>query len=644
MTADAASTPNSSGLPSAGPAPPDKASLAHALIAIAVVQLLYWLLAYPAIFSSGQRPHLLDVDRTEVATLNAPTIEAVQAASFKSVALPWSDCCAIGYRALRFNVTLDAVPHDGLAIIPIAGVDNLALVVNGQLARQEGRMTLPDITYHGNLKTISFVSPGLLHSGDNRFEFIMVRDSVPYFDINRPLVGRYTETRALFEKRNYLLNEYQLQSYTVAFLLALLAVVLCFRSEQKAFAVWTLVLVLAWALRMHYFRWVDPPFLGDVRVFYYFSLTTILPAAWLGVADSWTGRPLRWLSAATLVITAISLCVLAYAMFVMESGGFDLCASLSNALGLLFGAATIARFVWHLIRVRDDRHWEVAIFMLCITLMAVEFIWQGLWNISTGHLQNSLPLLLIAFAVAFFARNVRLFRSMNEINALLGDRLQQREAELAQQYARQGELLRRETLVNERHRLMRDMHDGIGGQLLSLLHTSRLQPIPQTDLSESLSNVVDELRLIIDSLDSAGNSIGTALAAFRRRLEPTLSAAGMRLIWSNTLDEEGADLGPREVLQIFRIVQEAVTNAIRHAQSTTLQIAISAEIGAAALLRVVIADQGRGIKSRASAGHGLKNMQARAASIGARLNIESGSEGTRITLELPLRARPPQGQ
>lgn len=636
MNSDAVQATGSEGASSSNRWSPRSIHLLHALIAIAAVQLVYWLLVYPAIFSAGQRPHLIDVDDTGVATLIAPSTEALQAADFKPVDLPWSDCCEIGYRALRFSVTLDVVPEDGLAIIPIAGVDNLAIVVNGQMARQEGRMTLPDITYHGNLKSISYISPGLLHAGANRFAFIMVRDSVPYFDVNRPLVGRYAQTRALFEKRNYLLNEYQLQSYTIAFLLALLAAVLCVRSEQKAFAVWTLVLVLAWALRMHYFRWVDPPFSGDVRVFYYFSLTALMPAAWVNVADSWTGRPLRWLSEATMAVTMLSLGVMAYAMFAMPSGGFDLCASLSNTLGLLFGAATIARFVWHLLRVRDDRHWEAAIFLLCITLMAVEFIWQGLWDISTGHLQNSLPLLLTAFAVAFFARNVRLFRSMNEINALLNDRLQQRETELAQHYARQGALLRRETLVNERHRLMRDMHDGIGGQLMSLLHTSRLKPIPQTELSENLSNVVDELRLIIDSLDSVGNSIGTALASFRRRLEPTLTAAGIRLIWSNTLDDQVAHLGPREVLQVFRIVQEAVTNAIRHAHSATLRIAISSEATPTPLLHVVIADQGSGMDKHSSGGHGLKNMQARAESIGASLSTQSSPDGTEITLTLPL--------
>jgi two-component system, NarL family, sensor histidine kinase UhpB len=268
---------------------------------------------------------------------------------------------------------------------------------------------------------------------------------------------------------------------------------------------------------------------------------------------------------------------------------------------------------------------------LCVTAMIVDT-----FDATGFHVSTSAPILFLALALAFLARNIRLFRSMNEFNALLAGQLKEREAELAGQYARQEELARRETLVGERQRLMRDMHDGIGGQLMGLLFASRRQPIPQAELTESLQLVIDELRLIIDSLDTVGETLGTALATFRARIEPKLSAAGIELRWSNTLPETLDHLGAREVLQIFRIVQEAVTNVIKHATSPTIDISIGLDDAETNAIRIKIADAGGGMKGSDNDGHGMENMKTRAAAIDGSLSVDSSAKGSAITLIVPL--------
>ena len=279
----------------------------------------------------------------------------------------------------------------------------------------------------------------------------------------------------------------------------------------------------------------------------------------------------------------------------------------------------------------------VALFLLLITLMGIEFMWQWLWGISTGHVTNTLPILLIAFVAAFLSRNVRLFRSMNEINALLKQQLMAREAELSEQYARQGELLRRETLLEERRRLMGEMHDGIGGQLVSLMHANRHQAMSAPELNEALTAVAEELRLVIDSLDSVGSSVGTALANYRRRIEPRLKAAGITLRWSNELDTDTHGLGPREVLHVCRIVQEAVTNALKHSGCNEVQLGLS-EDEALRRLKIRVADNGRGLPPDAEpgSGHGQRSMRERAEALGGTLTVNSGSQGTEIVLDMPI--------
>ncbi|MEY4952057.1 MAG: hypothetical protein RL299_481, partial [Pseudomonadota bacterium] len=394
--------------------------------------------------------------------------------------------------------------------------------------------------------------------------------------------------------------------------------------------------LVAWSLRYHYYTWTDPPFSGPVRMVYYFVLTLTIPVAWVNMIDAWTGRPWRWLGWLTGLVWA-GIAVTFYSLLnATDAAPYDQAVELTNGAGIALGGLGIVRFMWHFLTRNDDRYWEAALFLMCITLMIFDFYGEFSGSGAKGFLVTSFPILILAFPVAFIARNIRLFRSMNEFNEMLTVQLGEREAELAANYAQRAELARRETLVAERQRLMRDMHDGIGGQLMSLLFAARKKPLPQAELTESLQQVIDELRLIIDSLDTVGETLGTALATFRARIEPRLSAAGIELRWTNSLPDRLDGLGPREVLQIFRIVQEAVTNVIKHANSPTLDIAITQSDAADEVVSITIADAGKGGPVAAGAGHGIGNMTARAQAIGGSLVIDSSDAGTRLVLLVPV--------
>lgn len=608
------------------------------LLACLAVQLAFWLVINPLLFASPQRPDVIAVGNAAMATLQSPDPAGFDQAAFKPIELPASDCCGPGYRLVRMQFTLNAVPPDGLALIPSIGADNYHIRVNGQWTRQDGRLALPRPTYHGTPRTILYVSPSTLKVGENRLEYVMVRASNPYFDVGKPMLAPYAQASELLAQRNFILNDYKIISYSFGLLAAALAFLLLARSEQKRFAFWVCVVLAAWSLRYHYYTWLDPPFSGPVRMVYYFVLTLTIPAAWVNMIDAWTGRPWRWLGWLTGLVWAGIAVTFVSLLSASDAGPYDQAVTLTNGAGIALGGLGIVRFLWHFLTRRDDRTWEAALFLLCITLMIFDFYGELSGGGAKGYLQTSFPFMIMAFPVAFIARNIRLFRSMNEFNELLSGQLREREAELAANYARQSELARRETLVAERQRLMRDMHDGIGGQLMSLLFASRKQPIPQKELTESLQQVIDELRLIIDSLDTVGETLGTALATFRARIEPRLSAAGIELRWDNSLPDPLDGLGPREVLQIFRIVQEAVTNVIKHANSPTLDIAIAKSEGATNSIAITIADAGQGLVADPGNGHGIQNMQARAEAIGGSLVIDSKPSGTRVLLLVPLLA------
>jgi signal transduction histidine kinase len=92
---------------------------------------------------------------------------------------------------------------------------------------------------------------------------------------------------------------------------------------------------------------------------------------------------------------------------------------------------------------------------------------------------------------------------------------------------------------------------------------------------------------------------------------------------------------------VFHSVSELITNAVKHAQASTVQV--SARPGEAGSILVCVEDDGRGFAPAPTQarGFGLFSIEQRMARIGARLRIESSSErGTRAALQLPAAATP----
>jgi len=610
------------------------------LLWAAAVQGIYWLIVHPWLYAAQVRPELIAVRDAEIAVLDAPDIEALAQARFAAVSLPHESCCAPGYRALRMRFDLVEVPADGMALVANFNADNIRILVNGVIAAGQGRMQLPDISFYGNQKRVLFLPAALFRPGENELTLIVVRDASPYFGFFPPILGEFAALEAPLRHRNWFLNTYQQHATTVGALIALLALVVAWKSSSRGFALWVLLLISAWTLRNAWYAWEEPPFAGWPRLYVYFATTALIPIAWLNVADQWTQRPIKRLAATSGMVAALALVAMALWFLNPGQAAYERASSLVDALGLGFGALVVARFLWHALRHREHRHLELALYLLLISLMVIEFVFEWRTNTVKAYLKSSLPVILIAFVAALLARNVRLFASVSEINALLKEKLSAREAELAERHAREAALIRRETLVDERSRLMSEIHDGVGGQLVSLIHANRREPLAPQDLNSALLAVLDELRFIIDSLDAVGASLSTALANFRRRIEPRLKAAGIRLRWHNVLPAEGDGYGPREILQICRIVQEAISNAIQHAEASEISLSVSRDDGANCLL-LCIADNGRTHQPIAPTGRGLRTMLMRAKSLNGSLRTERGAEGFLVELRAPWLAREP---
>jgi signal transduction histidine kinase len=192
--------------------------------------------------------------------------------------------------------------------------------------------------------------------------------------------------------------------------------------------------------------------------------------------------------------------------------------------------------------------------------------------------------------------------------------------------------------LQERQRIMRDIHDGVGAHLVGLLSMMKKGVAPSEALQEQAHAALDELRMAVDSLQPVNGDLTTVLATLRYRLQPRLEAAGLQVEWAVEALPEMRSLTPTTVLNVQRILLEAFTNVLKHAGASMVRVT-ARYVDTPDRLELEVQDDGTGIpeaRSRIS-GHGLGNMRARAQSISASISIEPAKpHGTCVKLALLL--------
>jgi signal transduction histidine kinase len=247
--------------------------------------------------------------------------------------------------------------------------------------------------------------------------------------------------------------------------------------------------------------------------------------------------------------------------------------------------------------------------------------------------------LLFALTCIFimFRRYLHAMDEIETVNVKLEERVQAREAELAESYERLREVAHKQTLSEERSRLMQDMHDGLGSSLTSALRVAESGTGSNEELKEVLKSCIDDLKLTIDSMEPVEADLLLLLATLRYRLGPRLKSAGITLRWEVTDTPKLDWLDPRNSLHILRILQEAFGNILKHTRATEIRVATDVE---GQWVRVMIIDNGPGFdvqEARLRGGRGLANQERRAAELGGQLRIEASEAGTQLTLLLPVR-------
>lgn len=196
----------------------------------------------------------------------------------------------------------------------------------------------------------------------------------------------------------------------------------------------------------------------------------------------------------------------------------------------------------------------------------------------------------------------------------------------------------------ERQRLANELHDDLGGLLASIkLHFHTLLDNEATESNkkfEKTDSLINEAYDKVRAIAHAKNSGVIAKEGFLRSLEEMADKVSIANNLTVTVIEHGLDerLENSLELSLFRIIQELITNVIRHSNATEANIHLTKHDDT---LNIMVEDNGEGFDSSGitlkSGGMGIKSIDRRVAFLNGTMNIESEvGQGTTVIIEIPI--------
>ncbi|MDR2857209.1 MAG: hypothetical protein LBV50_05110 [Novosphingobium sp.] len=273
-------------------------------------------------------------------------------------------------------------------------------------------------------------------------------------------------------------------------------------------------------------------------------------------------------------------------------------------------------------------------------------------NIYYNALTSQATMIAMAFLLAW--RFVAGMKRIEGFNTELAGEITAARSELRQTLERQHALEVANARLGERLALANDLHDGLGSTLMH--NIVALEQTPRDESAERLLTILrvlrDDLQDIIEtvSADPAGPlSLIGVIAPLRHRITRSFEALGVTCRW--TLPGTGPGVAAADEVRltdarvsadVMRLVQEGLTNALRHSGASRVDVELAAE-GTA--LAISIRDNGRGFDPAAvPAGLGLRSMQTRTRRLGGTFAVRSSGEGTELRFTLPCVVRDEDGR
>lgn len=307
------------------------------------------------------------------------------------------------------------------------------------------------------------------------------------------------------------------------------------------------------------------------------------------------------------------------------------------------------QFQWHAWRPRPEGrkqlHMLLALCWLAVMALTVTTLIPGVdrWNVARNWAAFSGLLVISLVMLLLGAQLMQRVRRVERFNRALEQGVSEARAQLAQALAREHTRALEHTRLQERIQLAHDLHDGLGGSLIRsmALVEQAPQPLPNERVLSLLKMLRDDLRQVIDQGSSAGAQVPATpvqwAAPLRHRFTRILDEMGVTSLWDMPPHWQGRP-SALQCLGLTRLVEEALSNTIKHSRARQVRVQCTQPQGGALCLRIEDDGVGFDVEAVRHAGLsvGMRSMMARAERIGGALEVVSSSAGTKLTVKLAL--------
>jgi len=527
----------------------------------------------------------------------------------------------------RFQVDVPAQASEPWALYFLRGGVNLAAYFNRGFIGDGGRFDEP-IAFNAN-RPLLFAVPQPLLSPDGRNVVHVYLRGYPHFTgLYPPEAGPLRELQPRYDRRSLLQDDLGFALLLLTAVTALFSLTLFLRNRDQSLYLWFALCAVCWSVFGASMALHDLPLPGRYQLVLIHSSIDWACALQLLFVHRFLGARRPRIEKTLLALAAAgTLCNVFGGWWALRYLGslFNLLSLLGLVYGLAFALGQRGR--------RRDATLLCSGLALQLLCAAHDF---GLaltrspeWY---AHSIFLLPLAVSLFLTALgwrvLDRSLVARRDVEELNLLLETRVAEARRSLEQGFERRCELERQQSALEERERIHRDLHEDLGGKLLTLIHSGE----NEANVELARSALADLREVVIFDPGTAVSLRGT-LAEMEAEAQQRTERAGCRLRWS--YPEGGDELAVPSLFafHLARILREAVSNALRHGSAPEIRVDFGLGEGR---LRMQVADTGCGFEG-SRPGIGMRSMCARTELLRGRIHWNQGEYGgTVVELQAPL--------
>ena len=617
-----------------------------------------WLLPLPATATTSLAFPVPQASAKEPASACQPQILSIQAAQaganpdqrpvtgWQEVALPdqwskrWPGYGGTAWYRIRWQQPCHAAVGVTLDSLSQAG----AFYLNEELIWSDPQFSEP-LPRNWNLPHYWLLPASSLQPGENTLWFRVTGVHYQLAGLGRLSLGDPSTQHALQQDQILLQRTWLQADIALSFTLSVLSLLVWMSYRRATVFGWFALLTGSWVAFASCLLLTSPWPWPDTASLERFTVSALVFYCACFALFSWSFAEMHWPRARRAVLVTAALLILLPWLTPERWLGYSTLFAfvLSSSLILL----NCLLLQWPLWRRRPLVLPQV---LLALWLLSVLVI--GLHDLTVvlffPHERNVLTpysgiATLLCMGMLMALRVARDMRRIRRFNQELKQSVEEARQDLLEVSERQLAMERERSRLQARMDLTHDLHDGLGSSLVRAIGSVEhaMGPMSNQAFLGYLKVLRDDLRQILDTEASSTSKPAATpaqwLAPVRHRFGMLFDEIGMDVSWQIPASWPIRPQA-RLCLALSRVLEEALTNIVKHSQASQVQVALQ-RLDDPAGMQLCVTDNGRGFDvaamEQAGTGVGLQSMRARIERLGGQWQISSDSHGTRICLLLP---------